>query len=163
MANDGLERFEAVLGAISKITSDTSDTADLVGARCPKCHASSFARVSDLYPEAVGRLEEQPESANVVRVGGLTDLQLVKKLSPPRRKSALGIVLAVAVPLAAVAYFLYRRFGDNAGELAAVGGLVITTIVFLTTLRRQSDAYYHGRRRWNSLYVCRQCGQLVAP
>ena len=31
-----------------------------------------------------------------------------------------------------------------------------------TTVRRLSDQYYHGKQRWNKLYMCRQCGQLVA-
>ena len=56
MANDDpLTKFEAVLGAISKITSE-DDT--LVGARCPSCGASDFVAVSDLYAPANGTVTE---------------------------------------------------------------------------------------------------------
>jgi len=159
MANDGLERFEAALGAISKITSEDRE---LVGARCPKCGASDFAKISDLFAEAAGRLDEQPGSAGSVREGGMTDALIVEKFRPPERKSAAGLVLAVAVPLSAVCFYLYRRFGDLVGQSAIAAAAVVTVIVLLTTLRRRSDQYYERRRRWNSLFMCRRCGQLVA-
>jgi len=159
MADDGLERFEAALGAISKITSEDRD---LVGARCPACGASDFVKIADLFAEAAGRLEEQPGSADAVREGGMTDAQIVKKFSPPRQKSAAGRVLAVAIPLSAIAFYLYRRFGDTVGQSAIAAAVVVTVIVLLTTLRRLGDEYYHRRRRWNSLFMCRRCGQLVA-
>jgi hypothetical protein len=162
MADDDIRRIEAVFGAISKIAAGEEPDTELSDARCPKCGKSSFVRVSDLYTEAVVRLEANPEGANVVRVGGMTDVQIIAKLKPPRRKSAAGRVLAVAIPLGAGAYYVYRRFGDSLGQLAIVVSIVLTVIVLLTTMRRLSDDYYHRRRRWNSLFMCRECGQLVA-
>lgn len=155
-----LERLEAALGAVAKITGDVD--ADLIDARCPKCNASDFVNVPDLYSDAVGRLEEHPDSGDIVRVGGLTDLQIVGKLRPPRRKSVVGIVVAVAVPLGAGAFYLYRRFGDTPGQFAILVACVVVVMVFLTSIRRLSDQYYRGRRRWRSLFMCRKCGQLVA-
>ena len=159
MADDRLEWFEAALGAVSKITSDDDE---LRGARCPKCDASSFVRISDLYADSVSRLEEQADSSRAVREGGMTDLQIVEKLGPPRQKSALGVVLAVAIPLSAIAFYLYRRVGETVGQISFAVDIVVTSIIFMTTLRRVSDRYYHGRRRWNSTFMCRRCGQLVA-
>jgi hypothetical protein len=158
-SDDGLERFEAVLGAISKITSGEEG---LVGARCPKCNASSFDKVSDLYADACGRLEEQNSAAGVVHAGGLTDRQIVENFSPPGRKSALGRAIAVGAPLSAVAFYLYRRFGATVGQISVAAALIATAITLLTSLRRLSDEYYDRRRRWNSLYMCRKCGQVVA-
>ena len=96
MADEGLERFEATLNAIAKITSDDRD---LFGARCPKCDASDFVRVSDLYSETVGHLEIHPDSARDVGAGGMTNLQIVERFRPPRRKSVFGVTAAVAIPL----------------------------------------------------------------
>jgi len=161
-AGDDIQRIEAMFGAISKIAAGEELDPQLTDARCPKCGKSNFARVSDVYSEAVGRIEENPDNANQVHVGGLTDMRIVAKLKPPRRKSAAGRVLFVGVPLGAGAYYVYRRFGDSLGQLAIVVAAVATVIVLLTTLRRLSDEYYHSRRRWNSLFMCRECGQLVA-
>lgn len=158
-SDDGLERFEAILGAISKITSDDEG---LVGARCPKCGASNFIKISDLYDEARGRLEEPDSPAGVVREGGMTHLQIVQKFTPPRRKSALARVVAVGVPLSVLAFYLYRRFGATVGQISVAAALIATVIVLMTSLRRLSDEYYNRRRRWNSLYMCRQCQQVVA-
>lgn len=159
MADDGLERFEAALGAISKITSDDKE---LVGARCPKCEASDFARVSDLYSEAIGRLEDEPDSGDVIREGGMTDRQMAGKFAPPPQKSPFIAVIGVAIPLAAGAVYVYRRYGDWPGEVAAVVGVVVTVVVLMTSIRRVSDQYYSRRRRWRSLHMCKKCGQLVA-
>jgi hypothetical protein len=65
--DDGLERFEAVLGAISKITAGEEG---LVGARCPKCNASDFAKGSDVFDEARARLEEPGSESQAARYGG---------------------------------------------------------------------------------------------
>jgi hypothetical protein len=162
MAGDDIERIEAVFGAISKIAAGEDIDPQLVDARCPKCGKSNFARVSDLYSEAVGRIEENPANANAVHVGGMTSLRIVERLKPPRRKSAAGRVLLVGIPLGVGAYYVYRRFGDSLGQLAIVVAGVVTVIVLLTSLRRLSDEYYHSRRRWNSLFMCRECGQLVS-
>jgi hypothetical protein len=161
MARDDIERIEAVFGAISKIATGEELETGLDDARCPKCGKSNFVRVSDLYSEAVGRIENDPANANVVHVGGMTDLRIVARLKPPRRKSAAVRVLVVAIPLGAASYYSYTRLGDI-GQLVIVASIVITVIVALTSLRRLSDEYYRARRRWNSLFMCRECGQLVA-
>lgn len=163
MANDkleGLEWLEAAMGAVSKIAPDADP--ELVGARCPKCEASDFIRVSDLYSEAIGRLQENPDAATSHRVGGLSDQQIVAKFRPPRQRSLLGMGVLVAVPLGAIAYYLYGRFGESTGQLAIMVAIIVTAVVLLTSARRFSDQYYHRRRRWNSLFMCRRCGQLVA-
>ena len=159
MADDGLEKFEAALGAISKITSEDTE---LVGARCPKCEASDFVKVSDLYTEAVGRLQEQPDAPGPVREGGMTDRQIVAKFTPPRRKTVAGVVIAFALPLSGGAYYVYWRFGNTPGQIAAAASVILMAIVLMTSLRRLSDQYYNQRRRWRSLHMCRRCGQLVA-
>jgi hypothetical protein len=161
MADEELRWIEAALGAVSKLNADESHDG-LYGVRCPKCEASDFVSVSDLYAESVGRLEENPSAAGIVRDGGMTDIQIVEKFSPPRRKSAAGVTIAVALPLAAVAAYLYRRVGENVGQIALAVAIVVTAIVLMSSLRRLSDQYYHRRRRWNSLFLCRRCGQLVA-
>jgi DNA-directed RNA polymerase subunit RPC12/RpoP len=158
-SDDGPERFEAMLNAISKITSGDEG---LIGARCPKCGASSFVKVSDLFDDARGRLEEQGSASSDVREGGLTDLQIVETFRPPQRRSAIGRVIAVAVPLFVVAFYLYRRFGATVGQISTATALIATMIVLMTSLRRLSDEYYDRRHRWNSLYMCRRCGEVVA-
>src|SRR5437868_4215270 len=94
-----LDKFEAVFGAIARMTGDESPA--LGDARCPKCHASDFVQVPDLYTEAVGRLEESPQSADEIRVGGMSDAQILRKFAPPQRGSALIVPILVAIPLAA--------------------------------------------------------------
>jgi hypothetical protein len=158
---DDLQWIEGVLGAVSKInTDDVVD--DMSGARCPKCNASDFVRVSDLFTESVGRLEEDPGGASTVRDGGMTDAQIVEKFRPPRRRSAVGAAIVVAIPLSAIAFYMYRRVGENVGQIAIVVDLLVTAAVLMTRLRRYSDEYYERRRRWRSLFLCRKCGQLVA-
>lgn len=159
---DELERFEAMLGAFAKVTAGEVEGEELVGARCPKCEAASFIKVSSLYDEARRRLEEEPAAADVARDGGVTDRQVAARFAPPERRSAVPRLLLVAVPLAVAAFFLYRRFGRIAGQVAGMALVVISVIVFLTTTRRLSDAYYDGRQRWRKLFMCRRCGQLVA-
>jgi hypothetical protein len=164
MADDELERFEAVMGALSKSLAGEDDD-ELTGARCPKCDASSFARVSGLYEDTVRRLSEASGNGaveNVAREGGRTDSEIVERLAPPRRRSALGRVIAVAAPLSVAAFYVYRRFGASIGQAAIVATLVISLIVFLTTARRLSDDYYARRNRWNRLFMCRRCGQLIS-
>src|SRR5581483_6966301 len=46
--DDGLRRFEAALGAISKMTGEGQEQG-LGDARCPECGASDFVAASDLY------------------------------------------------------------------------------------------------------------------
>jgi hypothetical protein len=156
-----LDKFEAMFGAIAKMTSGDESPA-LGNSRCPKCRASDFIQVTDLYSEAVGRIEESPESADQVRVGGMSDAQIVTKLAPPQRGSAILIPLLVAIPLGAAAFFLWRRYGDTAGQFAAIGVGVVTVGLLMTMFRKRSDDYYAARRQWRALYMCRQCGQLVA-
>ena len=71
-------------------------------------------------------------------------------------------MLLVAIPLGVATYYVYSRFGDSIGQLAIVAALVITVIVLLTSMRRVSDDYYHRKRRWDKLFMCRECGQLVS-
>jgi hypothetical protein len=162
MAGDEIQKIEAVFGAISKIAAGDEPASDLSDAKCPKCGKSDFVRVSELYSDAVGRIEANPAEANVARIGGLSDLQIVAKLRPPRQKSVAARVILVAIPLGVATYYIYSRFGDSVGQLAIVAALVITVIVLLTSMRRVSDDYYHRKRRWDSLFMCRNCGQLVA-
>jgi len=159
MSDDRLEWIQAAMNAVSKIDSDTND---LAGARCPKCNWTGFVNVQDLYYESAGRLEEGVSSLDE-RAGGMTDAQIVARLGPPTRKSALRVALVVAIPLAAAAFFILRRFGQNIGEPAFVAAFLVTLTVFMTWMRRYSDQYYDRRKRWRSLYMCRRCGQLVAP
>lgn len=161
MADDEIRRIEAVFGAISRIASGEEPESELRDARCPKCGKSDFARLSDIYSEAVGRLQEVPAEATVARIAGLSDAQLVEKFRPPERRSAALTVALVAVPMGAVAAFLYMRFGEGVGQLAIGVAIVVTVIVLMTTLRRVSDDYYARRRRWNGLFMCRHCGQVV--
>lgn len=162
MAGDEIRRIEAVFGAISKIAAGEDVGPELHDAKCPRCGQSDFAKVADVYSDAVGRIQADPSEANVVRIGGLSDLRLVEKLRPPRAKSALTRVVLVAIPVGAIAYYVYSRFGDTAGQLAIVGAAVITVIVLLTSMRRVSDDHYQRRRRWDRLFICRNCGQLVS-
>jgi hypothetical protein len=163
MAEDKLAWFEAALGAVSKVTSEGVDhDIGLVGARCPKCDASSFVGIADAFRASVGRLEEEPNAPPTPGDGGMTDLQIVERFRPPRRKGAAGVTVAAAIPLAVGTYYVYRRFGDLAAQGAGILTVVVTVIVLMTTLRRQSDKYYRARQRWNSLFMCRKCGQLVA-
>ena len=159
MADDELRWIEAALGAVSKLNADEVQD-DLRDARCPKCKESDFVRVSDLFSESVARLEDNPDSAHTV--GGMTDRQIVAKFRPPRRRSAIGTTLMFAIPLGAAAYYGYRRLGSDTGQIVIAVAIVVTVIVGITRVRKYSDEYYHRRQRWNSLYMCRRCGQLVA-
>jgi hypothetical protein len=161
MANDDIERIEAVFGAISKIAAGEEAQPELGDAKCPRCGGQAFAHVPDVYSEAVARIEVDPKSASAVHIGGLTDLEIVKKLRPERRKSAALPTLIAAIPLAAAATYTYWRFGDSAGQLAIMGAIVLTLVVLLTMVRRKSDDFYHRRQRRNRLFMCRSCGQLV--
>jgi len=65
------------------------------------------------------------------------------------------------LPLSVVAFYVYRRFEGTIGQAAIVATLIVTLIVFLTTVRRLSDDYYARRDEWRRLFMCRRCGQLV--
>ena len=134
---------------------------DMTDARCPKCNAQDFAKISDLYTESVIRIESG-ESTNDKVAGGMTDAQIVREFAPPTRGSAVVATLIVAVPLAAAAYYAYRRFGDNLGQIAIVAAVIIVFATFLSRMRAYSDKHYHQRTRWNRIYMCRNCGQRVA-
>src|SRR5437764_8142347 len=131
MSDDGLAWLEN-LGAV---VGEGADEADMRDARCPKCNASEFMKVSDLFAESVARLEDKSAPAGELREGGLTDAQILKKFEPPRRHSAVGMMLAVAVPLAAISFYLYRRFGDNLGQISVAVTLVVSAVVLLTKMR----------------------------
>ncbi len=159
MSDDQLQWLHAAVNAMSNLDSD--DEKPLGDARCPRCNASSFVSAADLYYESVGRLEETPNAPAEIRVGGMTDEQIVRRLRPPRRKSALRFAVLAAIPLAGAGVYVLRRFGADAGEFTFVGGFIVALIVFMTRLRRYSDEYYARRKRWRSLHVCAKCGQLV--
>jgi hypothetical protein len=160
---DGFREFEAVLGALSKMTDDESRGDDLLDARCPKCQASSFVKISDLYSEARGREGDPAEPPDTPRDAGLTDAEILARFAPPQRRSpSIRIGIAVIV-FGAIVYLVYRQFGSDAAQLAGAGAVVIIVGVALTTMRKLSDDYYDRRSRWRKLYLCRKCGQLVAP
>lgn len=158
MTDDGLAWFENVLGAAS----NSDQAADMSDARCPKCNASDFVKIADVYVESLGRLEEGAEPSDAERIAGLTDAQILQKFGPPRQKSALVVALMVGVPLAGIAYYVYHRFGDIAGQSSFVVVGVLTLVVLMTKARSFSDKHYYARRRWNRMFICRQCGQVVA-
>ena len=93
----------------------------------------------------------------------MTDLQIVEKFAPPTRKSVVVLMIAVAIPLAAIVFLLYKRFGELVGQASGAAGVIALVMVLLTTMRRYGDEYYHARRRWRGLFMCRTCGQLVRP
>jgi hypothetical protein len=162
MADDKLRQFEAILGAVSKVTSDEVG-GELIDARCPQCKASDFAQVSDLYVDALNRIDEAPDQADAVREGGMTNAQMVAKFKPPTRKSPALRVIIVAILTGAPAFYINQRFGETPGQFAYIGAAVASVIALLTGLRKYSDQYYAARKRWRHLYMCRKCGQLVAP
>jgi hypothetical protein len=158
---DELQWIEAAMGAVSKISGEVEED-ELIGARCPKCESTAFAKISDLYIDAVGRIEENPDDAKVVNTGGMTNLEIVARFPPPRKKSPTILMILLLVPLGIGDYYLYRRFGDLIGQGAMMATLILLAIVFMTSLRRYSDKHYYQRRRRNSLFMCRKCGQLVS-
>jgi hypothetical protein len=157
MADDDSKWLEGVLGAAS----GEAAPPDMANARCPKCGAQEFVRISELYPESLYRIEDG-ESSDEKRAGGMTDAQIVREFAPPTRGSAIATTAIVAVPLGAAAFYIYKRYGSNLGQIAAVAAIVIVFAVLLTRVRAYSDKYYHARTRWNRLYMCRKCGQRVA-
>lgn len=159
---DELRQFEAVLGAISNITSESSGDDAIAGARCPKCNASDFVKASDLYDAARARLEEPDFHPDVLRGITMTDAELVDRFAPPRRGSVMARAIGAAVPLGAIGGYVYYRFGSGWGEAALIAAGVMTVIIGLTSARRLSDRYYDQRARWRKLYMCRRCGQRVA-
>jgi hypothetical protein len=157
MPDDDLRWLEGMLGAASK-----DERADMRGARCPACGASDFISVSDLYAESLGRIEESGGPGAIPRDGNFSPDEIVRKFAPPRQRSALAVAIGVAIPLAAIAFYAYRRFGDTIGSTSAIIAAVATVTVLMTFARKFSDEYYYARRKWNRLHVCRKCGQVVA-
>ena len=156
MADDESAWLENVLGG--KADADAPDIRD---ARCPKCGASDFVAISDLYSDSLVRLEDG-ESSPAEQPRGMTDAQIVREFAAPRRKSAPITTLIVALPIAAAAFYVYRRFPGTIGQTAAIVAGVLVIATFLTRTRAYSDKYYEDRRRWNHLFMCRKCGQRVA-
>lgn len=157
MAANQSNPFEAILGALR----DPDDTSPGLGdARCPNCHASDFVKASDLFAEAVRHIETTGD-ASAKAPGGSTYGAVVEKFSPPRRRSAVGRGIIVALPLALACVWVFQRFGSLAGQGASIASAVITVIAILTRVRWLSDDYYERRQRWDRLYVCRPCGQVV--
>jgi hypothetical protein len=160
MARDELEWLEAALGAVSKI--NAPEGPGLEGARCPKCNAADFAKISDLYSESAARIEQHAPGAPAEQQGGMTDLEIVRRFVPPGRTSPMGIAATVGIILAALAFLVYERFGEIPGEIGMLVAVVVTAMVLMTMARKFSDRYYDRRQRWNRTYLCRQCGQLVS-
>ena len=160
MAGDDLRRIEAIFNTVAKIASGEDESA-IVDARCPKCKASEFTDLPDLYNNAVRRIEEDPAQADAVAEGGLTNMQMAASFAPPQKKSPIPRVLLYAIPLGAIAAYVYQRFGPMPGQFAVMGAIVITVGVLLTNFRRVSDDFYARRRQWRHRYMCRKCGQLV--
>ena len=159
MPDDEIRKIEAILGAISNITSEREE-ALLVGVRCPKCGWTSFAKVETVYDAAVARLED-PNAESSTRDAGLTDREIVLRLAPPTRRSATIPTIVLAVALGGAAGYIYHRFGELPGELSGIAAFVIVLMFFLTRTRALSDAYYDAARSWRHRYMCRKCGQLV--
>jgi hypothetical protein len=158
MAADGLDGFEAMLGAFSNLGNEGTGLGD---ARCPKCGASAFVKVSDLYSDTVNHVAEAGTAASAPGPGGMSEAQILATLGPPRRRSALGRTAVVAIPLAIAVVLVYRRFGGVPAQFAGVAAAVVTLVVFMSTLRRRSDEYHDRRNEWHHLHMCQQCGQLV--
>jgi hypothetical protein len=150
---DELQWIEAAMGAVSKISGEVEED-ELIGARCPKCEATSFAKISDLFIDAVGRIEENPDDAKVVNTGGMTNIEIVQRFPPPRKKSPTLLIIALVIPLGAL--------GELPAQGAGMASVILLSIVVMTSLRRYSDKHYYQRRRRNSLFMCRSCGQLVS-
>ena len=159
MPDDEIRKIEAILGAISNITSEREE-APLVGVRCPKCGWTSFVKVETVYDAAVARLED-PGAESSTRDAGLTDREIIRRLAPPTRRSATIPTVALLVVLGGAAAYVYKRFGDLPGEISGIAVFVIVLMFFLTRTRALSDAYYDAARRWRRSYMCRKCGQLV--
>src|SRR5215468_2428582 len=115
---DRIDQFEAVFGAIAKLTS--GDEPGLGDARCPKCRASDFAQLADVFYEAAGQIEASPEAADTVLVAGMTNERIVRRFAPPERRSALITPILVAIPLGLIALVVRNRFGTDAGLFTAV-------------------------------------------
>jgi hypothetical protein len=156
MTDDNSAWLENVLGGQSG-----EEKPDIRDARCPKCGAADFAPISDLYTDSVVRLEDGGQQSPVASVGGMTDAQIVREFAPPTRKSAPITTLIVAVPVAAAAFYVYRRFEGTIGQIAVIVAGILVIATFLTRTRAYSDKYYEDRRRWNHLFMCRKCGQRV--
>jgi hypothetical protein len=159
---DELRQFEAVLGAIGKLPLGEDESGNLDGAKCPSCGWSGFAKISDVYHESSVRVHAEPENADVKREIGMSDNEIVRKFAPPKRKSVVPTLAIAVVILGGVAYETYRRYGDNLGTIAILVAVVALATITLMTLRKNSDTYFYSRKRWNKLYRCRKCGQVIA-
>jgi hypothetical protein len=155
---DEFDGFEAMLGAFSSVG---KEGAGLVGARCPKCGAADFAKVSDLYYDTVRRAEVAGTVGSAPGPGGMSDAAILSKFGPPRRRSAIGRTALVAVPLVMAVFLVYRRFGNVPTQGAGMAAAIIIVVVFMTTLRRRSDEYHDRWDQWHHLHMCQRCGQLV--
>lgn len=160
---DGFREFEAVLGALSKMTADETVSDDLLDARCPKCNATSFIKITDLYDQALVRLDESDSASGPPLAAALSDEEIVARFAPPQRRSPTFRIGIAAVILGAIVFLVFRQFGVDAAQLAGAGAVVLLVGVTLTTFRKLGDDYYNRRRRWRKLYICRKCGQLVEP
>lgn len=160
MADDELGNFERMLGAFANIMPDREEPV-LTGVRCPKCDGTNFAHGETAYDEAASRLANGKSDPAAKPVGGLTDEQIIRRLTPPRRRSPITPTLIVAALLGGGAFYVNQRFGKDAGFLAAIAAVVLTIVFLLTRARALSDGYYAERARYKKLFICRSCGQIV--
>src|SRR5438046_1898615 len=101
MTPDGLDGFEAILGAFSGLGKrNGEEETSLSDARCPTCKASDFISASDLYLDSLRRVEISG-TASTPGPGGMTDREILRRFSPPTRRSPVVRALLVALPLAA--------------------------------------------------------------
>lgn len=147
-----------MIGAFANLGAEKE--AGLGDARCPNCDARDFVKVEDLFYDTLRRAEESGAN-EAPGIGGLNDEQIIVKFRPPRRRSAVARTIVVLGVLGVAAYVVYRRFGETASEFAIIGALIIASMVFLTTTRRYSDEYFDRKAKWNKLYMCARCGQVV--
>jgi len=161
MSNDPLHNLQVMLGAISNITTGQEEDGTLVGARCPKCGWTGFAKVEAVYDGAVHRVNWDKSDPTVKHEGGLTDEQIIDRLAPPVRRSPFAATIGLGIVLGGASAYIWKRYGVLIGEAAAIATVVILATFLLTRARKLSDAYYNGRARWRKLYLCRNCAQLV--
>src|SRR5579885_3502660 len=94
MPGDGLEGFEAMIGAFANLGERETGLGD---ARCPKCDARDFVKVEDLFDATVRRSEIAGEVSSAPGIAGLSDEQILVKFRPPRRRSAVARTIVVTV------------------------------------------------------------------
>lgn len=135
---------------------------------CPKCHSTNLERVSLTYARGVYELRGRfigwllGAGLGLGRYRGGTQSRLSALLSPPRKFSyGLPIVLWL------LGFFPFMAFVGR-GKLSWTMGLVATLyILLLPALPIAAFAYnlvvYPRKyKRWETTFICRRCGLLIA-